>query len=172
MQSIRLPAVKWVASGIYERTGVLRALPDHFLRHRRSDTSGIEEEHIFPIEIEHAVLLEFITAANEWRDPRAVWIKIGVLDSRLISKSAGCGIADRCCLDKYLFQASVGCKGFAFFNSDGGERAQRVRVQRIAWFVLNGAIEVLERGIITRPDGVEGLAGNIDELHLWRVGGL
>src|SRR6266403_4170785 len=84
------------------------ASPDHFLRHRRCDTGGIEEEKVFRVEIERAVLLELITAADEWRNPCTVRVEIGVLDPRLIGKSAGCGIAHRRCLGKYLFQASVG----------------------------------------------------------------
>jgi hypothetical protein len=39
----------------------LRALPNHFLRHRRSDTSSIEEEHGFGVEIDRAaIILELI----------------------------------------------------------------------------------------------------------------
>ena len=50
---------EWLALRIYEGAGVLRALADHFLRHRRPDTGCVEKEKIFRIEVEHAVLLEF-----------------------------------------------------------------------------------------------------------------
>ena len=123
MQSIRHAAVEGVTLGIYECTGILRASPDHLLRHRRCDAGGIEEEKVFRVEIKHAVLLELITAADEWRNPCTVRIEIGVLDPRLIGKSAGCGIAHRRCLGKYLFQASVGCEGLA---------SQRDAVERVA----------------------------------------
>src|SRR5262245_47144608 len=114
MQSVGLAAVERVALGIYERTSVLRAFPDHFLRHRGCDAGGVEEEKIFRIEIEYAIFLELIAAADEWRYPRAVGINGSVLHPRLIGKSAGCGIAHGGGLDKYLSHASIGCEGFAF----------------------------------------------------------
>ncbi len=86
MKSIGLAAVEGVALAIYECNGVLRALPDHFLRHRRCDTGGIEEEERFRVEVEHTVLFELITPADE---PRTVRVEIGVLDPRLIGKGAG-----------------------------------------------------------------------------------
>src|SRR5580658_1099312 len=98
MQPIRLTAVEGVAFGVYKGCGILRALPDHFLRHRRRDAGGIEEEEGFRVEVEHAVLLELITAADEWRNPRTVRVKTGLLDPSLIGKRAGCGVAHRCCL--------------------------------------------------------------------------
>ena len=61
MYTICLAAIERVALGADEGTSILRAFPNHFLRHRRSDTSSIEEEHGFGVEIDRAaIMFEFI----------------------------------------------------------------------------------------------------------------
>jgi hypothetical protein len=52
--------------------GVLRALPDHLHRHRWCNAGGIKKEHGFRVEVDRAILFELVTAADEWRYPRAV----------------------------------------------------------------------------------------------------
>jgi len=42
MHSIRFSAVEWVAGRIDERTGILRAFPDHFRRHRGRYTGRVK----------------------------------------------------------------------------------------------------------------------------------
>src|ERR1700731_1078679 len=93
-----LAAIERVALGVDEGTSILRAFPNHFLRHRRSDTSSIEEERGFGVEIDcAAIILELITTAGERCKPRTVRVEIAVVDPSFISKCARSGIAHRRC---------------------------------------------------------------------------
>src|SRR5262249_38420964 len=133
---------------------------------------GIKKEHRITIENAGIVHLEFVAAANEGGHPRAIRVEIGFPYPILVGDGAGGGIPNCRRLRQDRFHPRVRGEWLAVQDAKGSEISQGDWVHRITRFMLDDMIYRLPKSVIRRANGVECLAGNIDELHRGRMGGL
>ncbi len=126
------------------------------LGHRRGDAGGVDEEVGPRIQVAHAFFFQkLIAAADERRVPRAVLVEVGLGNAGFVGEGAGRDIAHCRGFGEDLLHPCVGLEGFALFDADRGEQAQRLGVHRRSRLLLHDRVDVLKEGKIDRANGVE-----------------
>src|SRR5262249_50405916 len=99
MQLVVLAAVKSLALGVFASPGVLRALTEHLLFHRRCDAGGKEVVHDIAVKVEDAWLFFKPVASKEGEPPCTLRIvEVGLLadfegDGTSSGIAHGCGLS-------------------------------------------------------------------------------
>ena len=108
---------------------------------------------------------ELVAAADERRVPRAVRIEERLLQSAPIGEGTDRRLTDGCRFGEDFLHPRIGRERCALLDADGGQQSQRFGIDGVGRLFLDDLVHLLEERGIHRVDGVEGLAGHVDEVR-------